>query len=185
MNVLRKNVSQDKGDISNSNNLTVAAEGAAPIEEGGVESSREEDGSAENKSGSGDSFEQELYHEFSDIATSLNDGLTGSYIDEDDHAEVDEDADSDEGDQDDEDDEANNSIDNKPGDSVALKDQQAALLNAQREIHKILSQPINRKGNKDIISLALRAPFPDSRMKWVAAVQAAARNEVYLNTLNY
>ena len=186
MNVLRKNVSLDKGDISNSSNLTVAAEGAAPIVEGGGEGSGEDqDGSAENKSGSGDSFEQELYHEFSDIATSLNDGISGSYIDEGDQIEVDEDEDVDEDDQEDEDDEANNSIDNIPGESVAQKDQQAALLNAQREIHKILSQPINRKGNKEIVSLALRAPFPDSRMKWVAAIQAAARNEIYLNTLNY
>ena len=76
-------------------------------------------------------------------------------------------------------------IDNRSGDHVASKDQQEALLNAQREIHKILSQSINRKGNKEITSLALRAPFPDSRMKWVAAIQAVARSEVYLNTLNY
>ena len=190
MNILRKNVSPN--NVRNSNlTATAAAAGANPTagEEG------DEDGSAENKSGSGDSFDQEVHREFSDIANSLNDdGFSRSYVDEEegggDGGEFDyeEELEAEENAHDDESEEEyeNIDIDNRPaGDGVASKDQQAALLNTQREIHKILSQPINRKGNKDITSLALRALYPDSRMKWVAAIQAVARSEVYLNTLNY
>eukprot|EP01035_Chromulina_nebulosa_P030768 gene30768-40929_t len=190
MNILRKNVSHDKGHASHGNlDAATAGDPLNSSEEG--EEEEGDGGSAENKSGTGDSFEQEVQHEFSDIATSLNDGLSRSNMDEEEREGGDGESDYEE----EEEKEIENDvseeeyesidIDNRSGDHVASKDQQEALLNAQREIHKILSQSINRKGNKEITSLALRAPYPDSRMKWVAAIQAVARSEVYLNTLNY
>eukprot|EP00597_Dinobryon_sp_UTEXLB2267_P012710 CAMPEP_0170116504 /NCGR_PEP_ID=MMETSP0020_2-20130122/12315_1 /TAXON_ID=98059 /ORGANISM="Dinobryon sp., Strain UTEXLB2267" /LENGTH=1689 /DNA_ID=CAMNT_0010344647 /DNA_START=153 /DNA_END=5217 /DNA_ORIENTATION=+ len=61
----------------------------------------------------------------------------------------------------------------------AEKQQEMAAMNAKREIYKILSQPINRKGNKKMFPvLCLRAIEPDERLKWVAALQAAAKSEV-------
>ena len=121
---------------------------------------------AEDKSG--DSFNEELQQEFSDI-DEVGDGKDASEYDDENLEEYFEEE------------TAAGAADREAGDVNV----QSAALQAQREIHKILSDPLHRKGNKDIISLVLRAAFPDERMKWVAAIRSSAKKEVYLNTINY
>jgi hypothetical protein len=150
-------------------------------------------------SNSMESFDQDVQQEFADIATGGDDydDLVSNHFEEDEYYDYDEEEmlesqgennpnNNNYSDYDDDSETSKNSLIDEDR-LNSEKQHQIAATNAQREIHKILSQPINRRGSnkKKFPVLCLRATEPDERLKWVAALTAAAEPEVYINTLTY